>query len=344
MKHNLYEDDSQDRTGFISQEAILAYITQEEIFELVFGYQPVEYVYVTSPFRTDNRAGCWFERTTSFTGKLRFVDYGSKQLHNKPLDCFDAVKLYFKLPNFYQTLEFVYERLIKNKIKTKGVFKLESIERKYATLNFDSRAFTFQDAKFWRSYGISKQNLIDDKQFAVSKFYIVDGKNGNTASRVYDIAYADTNYEDGRKKIYFPHRKGKGRFVTTCRKDDIGGLHLLPPFGHQLIITKSYKDWRVLTNHGKYAIYLQNEGMIPSEALLMNIVKGFRKVIVWYDNDTQGIASSEKLVPIINNHFRDKATSLWLPEELNPKGISDPSDLYLKKGQPVLQQFLNQNT
>ena len=69
-------------------------------------------------------------------------------------------------------------------------------------------------------------------------------KKGDFSSRVFDIAYADTNYEGGRKKIYFPNRKEK--FVTTCRKDDIGGLRLLPPFGHQILITKSYKDWRVL--------------------------------------------------------------------------------------------------
>lgn len=341
MNHNQYEDDS-IRRGFINQDSILACVTQEEVFELVFGYQPKEYVYVTSPFRIDKNPGCWFERTTSYTGKLRFVDYGGQ--FGKPIDCFDAVKHYFQLPNFYLTLEFVYERLIKGKIEVKGVFLSQKQERRYATIQFDSRPFVLQDGRFWSKYGISRQNLIEDKQFAVKKFYITDGKRGDYSSKVYDIAYADTNYEEGRKKLYFPNRKGKGRFITTCRRDDIGGLHKLPPFGQQLIIKKSYKDWRVVINQGKYAIYLQNEGMIPLEYILMNIVKNFSQVIVWFDNDTQGILSSQKIATLINNHFPNKATPLWLPEYLNPIGISDPSDLYHKQGQTALQQFLKQYT
>ena len=149
MNYNQFESDSQDRRGFINQDSILACVTQEEIFELVFSYQPKEFVYVTSPFRTDKRPGCWFERTTSYTGKLRFIDYGDPRL-GKPIDCFDAVRLYYKLPNFYLTLEFVYQQLIQGKReKVLGVSSIvQKFERRYSTLNFDSRAFNMADAKF----------------------------------------------------------------------------------------------------------------------------------------------------------------------------------------------------
>lgn len=335
-KYNVYT--SEDRRGYINQNTILEYVSQEEVFELVFGYQPKEYVYVTSPFRIDRNPGCWFERTTSFTGKLRFIDYANQ--FGKPIDCFDAVQLYYKLPNFYLTLEFVYDKLIAGKDKAKGVFNIPKIEdRKTASILFDSRPFSQKDATFWKRYDISRQNLIDDKVFPIKKYYILNGKLGDYSSACYDIAYAYTNFEDQRKKLYFPYRQGKKRFISTCIKNDIGGLEHLPPFGKEVIITKSYKDWRVLYNNGKNVIYLQNEGMIPEETLLLSKIKGFNKVVVWFDNDEQGIKSSQKITDLINSTFPSKAIPLWLPEHLNERGISDPSDLYYHKGKQQLHQF-----
>ena len=336
-KYNVYTSD--DRRGFINQNTILEYVSQEEIFELVFGYQPKEYVYVTSPFRTDRNAGCWFERTNSHTGKLRFVDFAND--FNKPMDCFDAVQQFYKLPNFYLTLEFVYDRLISGRSKAKGVFIIPTQEeRKTTSILFDSRPFiTSKDGVYWKRYDITKQNLIDDKVFPIKKYYILNGKLGDYSNSCYDIAYAYTNFADQRKKLYFPYRDKKKRFITTCIKNDIGGLEYLPPFGKEVIITKSYKDWRVLYNNGKNVIYLQNEGMIPEETLLLSKIKGFNKVIVWFDNDAQGIISSNKVTSLINSTFPSKASPLWLPEHLNEVGISDPSDLYYHKGKQQLHEF-----
>lgn len=337
MKYNIYASDNVDKRGFINQNTILEYVSQEEIFELVFGFKPIEYVYVTSPFRIDKRPGCWFERTSSYTGKLRFIDFAST--FGKPMDCFDAVQIYFKLPNFYLTLEFIYNRLIANQDRSKGVLVFQQFEKKPVHITFDSRPFTTKDGLYWKRYDITRQNLIDDKVFPVRKYYVENARHGDFTQNVYDLAYAHTNYLDQRKKIYFPHRKGKKRFISTCIKNDIGGLDCLPPFGKEVIITKSHKDWRVLKNNGKYAIYFQNEGMIPDEVLLMSIVKNWTRVIVWFDNDEQGIKSAQIITDLINSHFPSKCTTLHLPVSLNPLGISDPADLYLYKGKIALHEF-----
>lgn len=333
-------NDNLDRRGFISRETILEYVSEEEIFELVFGYLPEEHVYVTSPLRVDNGPGCFFERSSSYSGKLRFVDFAND--FGKPMDCFDAVQQYFKIPNFYLTLEFIFERLIKgtNKSAERRIMPHINKSKKRTVILFDTRPFQMRDADCWKRYGISKQNLIVDRVFAVKKYTLLNTKKGDIIQRCHDICYAYTEFEEGRKKLYFPYREGKGRFITNCNKNDIGGLHLLPLYGSQLIITKSYKDWRVLVNQGKTAIWLQNEGMIPSPEILFPIIKRFNKVIIFFDNDLQGLTASQKLCDLINGEFPSKATRLWLPEALLEENISDPSDYYHLKGQSYLQQFL----
>lgn len=339
MNYNVFQSDNVDRRGFINQNTILEYVTQEEIFELVFGFKPVEYIYVTSPFRNDTTPGCWFERTNCDTGKLRFIDYANPQI-KRSMDCFDAVQTYFKISNFYLTLEYVYEQLIKGK-NVKAEKRIQpSIIKKEVLINFDSRQFLNKDGKHWSKFEISRQNLIDDTVFAINKFYLSNTKNGDVVSRCYDLCYAYTNFTNaGKKKLYFPYREGKGRFITNCGKNDIGGLHLLPAFGRQLIITKSYKDWRVLVNNGKCAIWFQNEGMIPDDEVLIPILKRFTRVIVWFDNDQTGINASQIITSHINSHFPGKASALWLPERMNTIGISDPSDLIYRE-KPTFKNFL----
>lgn len=343
MNYNVFQSDTIDRRGFINQNTILEYVTQEEIFELVFGYKPEEYVYVTSPFRKDKTPGCWFERTNCNTGKLRFIDYANPQI-KRSMDCFDAVQTYFKISNFYLTLEYVYEQLIKGKNVRAEKRIQPSIIKKDVLINFDSRVFLNKDAKYWSKYEISKQNLIDDKVFAVNKFYLSNTKNGDVTNRCYDLCYAYTEFSSGKKKLYLPYRESKKKFITNCGKDDIGGLSRLPAYGNQLIITKSYKDWRVLVNNGKYAIWFQNEGMIPNIDLLLSVIKRFNKVIVWFDNDKAGIEASQIISNLINSHFPGKSVALWLPERMETIGITDPSDLISREGRPSLQNFLTKFT
>ena len=108
--------------GYIDKSIILSNYKEEDIFELVFGFKPVEYQYVTSPFRVDNNPGCWFERNP-LNNKLIFVDYGDS-LFNKQ-DCFSCIKRYFKLPNFYRTLLFINESL-SDKIKHSNDFEVSN--------------------------------------------------------------------------------------------------------------------------------------------------------------------------------------------------------------------------
>lgn len=335
-------------TVFVTKEEILKYVTQEEIYELVFKFKPVEYEYVTSPFRADNDPGCHFHYNVD--GKLRFVDFGNPKVYKRirmfNIDCFDAVQVYFKLKNHYHTLQFIYEALIADKIKEPIAQQnlnedLLILERKPVQILFESRNFTSHDAEFWKSYLISKNNLKEDRVFPVSKMMLLNTRKGNIKSELREIAYAYTEFEQSRKKIYLPKRKGSDRFITNCKKNDIGNIGNLRFLSDQIIITKSYKDCRVLRNLGYESIWLQNEGMIPDDKVLIPILKPYRKVLIIYDNDQAGIKASKKLSKNLEKHFVDKVKYCWLSEHLNSIGISDPSDL-VKKEQSLnnLNEFI----
>ena len=335
--------------GYINKEKILQYVTEEEIFKLVFGYKPVEYVYVTSPFRLDNSPGCWFS-TDPATGKLRFVDFGNGNvidgisMHN--IDCFDAVQVFFGLRDFYRTLEYIKEKLIdgkniKHTIKEKRPIK----EKKAVTIDIDAKRFDGRDRRYWSKYGITGNQLTSDKVFSVSRFSVKNTKYGDMLKRTYEPCYAYTGFDGKRKKIYRPlQTKGSKKFITNCTADDIGELWQLAVHGELLVISKSYKDCRVIRNQGFDSIWFQNEGMLPYRTKLMNICRRFRKVVVLFDNDQAGIGASIKVRDMINGEFPLRATNLYLPERLlTERKISDPSDLYKDMGEAHLIKFLDEN-
>ena len=323
-----YQNDTFIR-GFIDKESITELVTQEEIFKLVFGFCPQEFQYVTSPIRKDNTPGCWFERHNN--GVLYFIDWGC---YKKPQDCYNLVQEYFKIPNFYLTLQFIYDKLIAGKNIHPATNKIKreecNIVKKKVKILIEARDFNLEDQIYWSKYGIRKQNLIEDNVFPVERYYVLGSKKGDHTALCSEIAYSYNDFPEKRKKIYFPLRKGKNRFLSTCTKDDIGGINSLVLYGEKLIITKSYKDYRVLKNEGKNVVWFQNEGMIPEKKYLVDLLSRFKKVILWYDNDRAGIQASTEISSYMNSLSRPKSFPLYLPESLLSLGIKDPSDCCYK--------------
>lgn len=334
-------EDSGANYGYINKEELLEYVTTEDIFELVFGFKPQEYQYTTSPFRQDQTAGCWFER--NFDGKLKFKDFGSqiyirgKKMIN--IDCFDAVQIYYGLPNLYQTLNFIVDKLLKGKSVEKKIVKRVIAKEKIGfEIAIEARDFLMQDKYFWEDrYNIKKENLIEDKVFCIQKFATKSAK-GTFITTPKDITYCFTEFKSGHRKIYQPF--SEKRFLTNCKPFDIGGLHKYVKGTDKLVISKSYKDWRVLTNAGINSIWFTSEVTPPSLEILLSYCFNHKEIVIFFDNDETGIFNAKNLAEIINSYFPGKAKSLVLPFQLNAEGISDPSDLIHKKGLPTLLKFL----
>ena len=220
-------------SGFISKNKILEYVSQADIFQLVFGFKPIEFEYVTSPFREDTNPGCWFEIDLN-TNKLRFTDFADtrviKGVKMSNIDCFDAVRVYYGLPNFYKALEFIKAKLIdgrdiKHDIVHKIYIKPKKRVKKKVKILMNTRDFYLIDRNYWQlRYNISKENLIEDKVFPIKKFKLFDTKTGDHMFRTDDIAYAYTDFKSGNKKIYRPKKKGSRRFITNCDAEDVGGM------------------------------------------------------------------------------------------------------------------------
>lgn len=341
MSQYQYNSDNLNRRGFISKESILSLVTQEQIFELVFNFIPQESEYVVSPLRYDRTPGCWFSYHDNDV--LYFIDFGHSRTHS---DCFNIVQDFFKFPNFYLTLEYIHKTLIQGKVGLEPIINKEETKKlvkEKVKLLIEARAFNYADVRFWSQYEIKKKHLIEDRVFAVQKLFALNTKSGSHIIECKDIAYSYNDFPESRKKIYFPVREGSKRFLTNCTKNDVGGINSLLSYGKELIITKSYKDYRVLKNNGKNVIWFQNEGMIPNDLTLNLLVRNFVSVIVWFDNDQPGILASEKIKNHINTLVPCKARNLWLPERSLEQGIKDPSDC-IAKDKNLFTQFLKDFT
>ena len=343
------EDIKRTEKGFIDKYTILKYVSEADIFELVFRFKPREYDYVVSPFREDKNPGCWFEN--SISGKLTFVDFGSQIYQGNTkmirIDCFDAVQKFYKIGNLYNTLLFIRKHLIEGKnLEQREVKQFVVKQKDDIDILINSRSFNLEDKAYWFDrYQITKQNLIEDKVFPIIKYKVLNSKKfGDYAVTVRDLTYCYTDFESGRKKIHRPNETGKKRFITNCTQNDIGGIRFLPLTGKNLIITKSLKDYRVLRNQGCNVIYFQNEGMFPTLDILLPLCNRFKYVTVFFDNDQAGIEAAIKLVSIINSYIPGKASYTHFPIELLVlKEITDPSDFIYKEGRTQLIQFLNKN-
>jgi hypothetical protein len=337
---NIFQVDESDLT--ISVSEILQFTDEESIFELVFGFRPSIGEKVTSPFREDNNPNCWFE--TSPHGDLRFIDFGNPEVINGVkmfnMNCFNAIKVYYQLDTFQQTLSFINKAIRENKISSIKFTKKKiiPIQKGETKITFRPREFNQHDKNFWNQYGISKKNLIDDKVFAVECFKIEKELTHNIIIYPYDICYIYTDFKKSHKKIYRPH-KLKNRFITNCSKNDIGSVSDLLYTSNRLYITKSYKDCRVLRNINLESIWLQNEGMFPDKEILFPIVQRYDKVFIFFDNDYTGSIASKALNERLTS-WGINSESIELPD----KDIKDPSDLLkLHKNKKVLINFIKNN-
>lgn len=329
-----FQNDNIEVKSYIDKKKILQYISEEQLFEHVLGFIPKEYDYICSPLRVDNNPGAFFQRGLH-SNKLLFIDYADSFCTS--YDCFAFIQRYHNLPGFPETLQFIQSNIIekKNLEKITTISSREETQKKAAELIVESRPFNKTDGIYWSKFGISKKNLIDDKVLPVQKIFLKNGRKGSKTIPVYTKCYAFTGFPENRKKLYFPYKKGRYRFLSTCTRNDIKTENM-DRTTKQLVISKSYKDYRVLKNLNVNNIWFQNEGAFPEN--LQEIVEGFEDVVIFFDNDEAGINAANKLNSLINN-----SRVVHFDITLLEKGIKDPADMYAKKGVEALKSFLLQN-
>jgi len=321
-------------TDYISEKDILNIFSQEQIFELVFSFKPIIGLKVTSPIREDNNPDCFFRY---YNGILYFIDFGSQLfIGNKvkiAFNCFELVQYAFNLNSRFQTLLFIKNKLNNTQLEIFFPAKSSSKDTKPTSIFIEPRPFDVRDKNFWKKYQITSNNLIEDKVQAVAKFTITNHKGVNTNIEQ-GLCYAYTDFEDNRLKLYRPFKK-KFRFISTCTKDDVGGIKTINYQKNYILITKSYKDYRVLKNQNTNVIWFQNEGMFPNKEILFTILKPFNQIFIFFDNDRQGNIASLRLKEYINSFLNIPINTLQLTNS------KDPADFIHKYGKKQLVSFLN---
>lgn len=327
---------------------ILKRVSEEQIFNILIREEILEdkKALYKAPYRNDEIAGCWFER---HNGHLYFVDFANIGL--QALGCFLFIQKSLNL-TFEEVLEYINNYFSlglagsSNTVK-KAALKVtnNSIESakaafKIRPITILPRAFEYRDRIFWEKYNISKKDLIADKVIPVSIYRSINKNEKAFSIAPFDICYAYTDFSDGRMKIYRPLTVNPlSKWFTNCLKDDVGFINNLPAKGELLIISKSYKDCRVLRNLGYTSIWFQNEGMLPNMEILKNLCIRFEEIIVWFDNDKAGIGNGLAVVEVLNNIVFGKARLVTLPPKLLAEGIKDPSDLVAAQGEQALEKF-----
>lgn len=343
-----YEYESDDIV-LLTIDNVLQRVSQEDIIQLVTKYKPELYRYVTSPFRDDSDAGAWFNY---YNGKLFFVDFGDS--HRQHRDCFNMIEDAFglsltdslKLINDHFKLGLGSSNAVESTLPSIAEIKSkrkERSEKEETVITFKTRYFTLADQAYWQGkYGISKANLIEDNIFPIIWFKFWSTKKKKMIIiRPFSEAYAFTDFDNERVKIYTPYASNKKlKWITNCKQDDIGGK--VADTGETLVITKSYKDYRVLKNQGLHVLWFQNEGIVPNIDILTDLCNRFENIVFWYDNDPTGILNSIKLANIVNEIVPEKATAIHLPTSYLKDRIKDPSDLVCMKGLNTLQAFLKE--
>ena len=324
----------------LNAQTILQQYSQEEIIKIVFGEYPNYGKMYSSPFRNDDHPGCVFEHREN--GMIYFVDWADNPVNR---DCFQIIMDKFNI-EFVDALRYItyyftnHDLVIEVEPNQNIINEYQRKPKPKFPILYKVRNFGKIDTIEWGKCGISIEDLMEDGVKAISAYKFFSFKrqcymyimcNNSPQSYVY------TEFISGHVKIYRPHIKDAGKWTTNCSQNDIGNYINLPLTGKQLIITKSYKDCRVLRNLGYTAIWFQNEGMFPDDWFFKDIIPRFSDIVILFDNDNAGIKNAKKLVEIFKK-FKKRVRMIYSPYS----NAKDPAEIYEIHGINNLKQFLNE--
>ena len=300
-----------------------------EIWERVLGYRPVEGQRYTNPFRDDRSPNCYFQ----WVGKyLRMKDWGNSYYHN--INCFDGVAIRIlghKIGEFgsqEQDWASVKEFIT-------GVAKFEYTPMLAKRFTFDLQAnprdLTGEELAFYRTFGISENNLVDDSITGCESYKY----NSSKDPRQYFIRYpqdiAFIQWRGEHKKIYRPQNK-ELKFTTDTTGDDYWAFG----DGALALVFEGHKDARVAYNLGFNTIGLQSSTILPSAFSIELLKKRYERIVYVGDWDYAGIDNGERISQLMDIEHR--YFNSVIRQRIKSKDIAD---LYVEVGRERALRALN---
>lgn len=318
------------------KQTILYSLDNLEAWCWILGFRVSLGEYFCNPFRSDSTPGCWLYEAKN--GLVLLADFASPE-HNG-ITFLHALKYIYPNKNFYEQLKaFRVDYIQSNNLTLNEAYK-----RKYTPSNFDfklkskARKFIKQDIEYWDQFEITSKQLQHEDVPPIAYYY----KNyKHDPARMVKHTPLDIAYSiriNGREKIYRPYSPTKeGKWVSNLRKEDIGGKKKCK--SNVLWLTKSYKDYQVVTNQEKDSRFTLNEGTELTAKFVSSIVHEFDLIIPLMDNDPTGRVAAKTYEQQIKK-AGGKAYGATLPEHYYKVGITDPADLIQKKNKTQLNYEL----
>ena len=317
----------------LTKEYILKYTNQESLMSYYLGLPVTKKLY-RNPLRNDRHVTAAFWRNPQ-TGDLIFNDFAT----GIGLDFIGVIRSKFHV-SYHEALKIAARDLglISNyspkKIKPVEEFKCSS----KTNIQVEIKPFSQTELNWWLKYGITEDTLKLYNVFSVNTVFI----NENIYSRNQKMVFG---YYFGKRddiefwKIYYP-LKTNNRFIMNCNKNMLQGIKQLPKEDDLLIITKSLKDVMCFHELGISAIAPNSETMFMTPGVYKKLQTRFKDIVVFFDNDYQGIKSVNKLRKNFAE-FDIKLNIIWIPRKYGFKDITDAvKGIGFEKVQYVVQELL----
>lgn len=305
----------------ISYQTIIFSCDQLDLWSWFLGFRIGLHEQFCNPLRSDKHPNCFLSWAYHKSERIVLNDYADRQYHG--MSVFDAIMYKYNL-DFSESLQKINNEFIKvHNIELKENSSYQStraskfifiLQHHPWTLN-KQPIFIKHDKVYWEQYGISSKELKEDNVQS-NRRITFNSKNNPDQFTSLDVTPSYTYLFKNHKKCYQPYNDIK--WLSTCSDEDIWGWDNMT--NDDLIITKSYKDYRVLKNSGYNTIALQSEGTkIPFDKLLK--LKEIKTKYVLFDNDAAGIKASQ-MIADFGNSFDSGYIPVTFSEDL-PKDASD---------------------
>lgn len=308
----------------ITKEWILDKVSEDHIFSYYFGDHIQSGKLYRSKLRSDKNPTCSFYKNRN--KQLKYHDFAT----GDNFDCFQYVmKLYGQ--TFHQALlqivtDFNLDPLNQSsKSQPVQKYTVQVEERRETLIQIKPKAFSEQELKWWKGFGVTEKTLKKYKVFSCDSIFLNGDYFSSSSPRVPIYGYY-CGKKNGQElwRIYFPSKRSF-RFLSNVGKSYIQGAKQLPKTGDVLLITKSQKDVMLAYELGIPAIAPCSEVLFLSNKQIQHLKKRFKTIVVCYDTDITGIHNLKQIKvkhPDLHTFF--------IPRKY---GVKDISDFFKKYGE-----------
>ena len=287
-----------------------------------------------SEFRPDDKDPSAAIRLSKY-GNLYYVDYGENEAL-KPIN-FVMRKFNLSFPGALKKIfsDFGIDRYKLNESDSQAFqripytpeeadgYKMPAIIKKKA------KSWDTSDLNYWNQFAWTQDMLMEANIQSIKKYWVNGTEYPIFAEPSYSFEYCES---EGvfRRKIYFPKRKKKRRFISNVDPSIIQGWHMLPKKGEILFITKALKDIGPFKRLGFPAIAPNSESSFIPESVIRQLKNQFQRIIIWFDFDTAGVTNARKFASIYGLEYT------YNP----PRASKDPSDFTRDFGLNNFNEYL----